>query len=60
MSNDTTCKEKFSKKMPMLHINAAGIDIGSTRHYVAVPPDRDEESVKNFDIAELVAMSLHY
>ena len=28
--------------------NAAGIDIGSASHYVAVPPDRDDEPVREF------------
>lgn len=28
--------------------NAAGIDIGSASHYVAVPPDRADESVREF------------
>lgn len=28
--------------------NAAGIDIGSTEHYVAVPPDRSEQPVRHF------------
>ena len=30
------------------HPNAAGIDIGSASHYVAVPPDRDDEPVREF------------
>ena len=28
--------------------NAAGIDIGSASHFVSVPPDRDEECVREF------------
>jgi hypothetical protein len=28
--------------------NAAGIDVGSEVHYVAVPPDRDPEPVRSF------------
>lgn len=28
--------------------NAAGIDIGSSSHYVAVPADRDEKPVREF------------
>lgn len=28
--------------------NAAGIDIGSAAHFVAVPPDRDDEPVREF------------
>ena len=26
--------------------DSAGVDIGSTSHYVAVPPDRDDQSVR--------------
>jgi len=36
----------------MLHTikpNAAGIDIGATEIYIAVPHDRDNESVRHFD-----------
>ncbi len=32
----------------VVHPHAAGIDIGSQRHYVAVPPDRDPEPVRSF------------
>src|SRR2546426_8959160 len=30
------------------HPDAAGIDIGNTAHYVAVPPARDREPVRRF------------
>jgi transposase len=30
------------------HPNAAGIDVGAERHFVAVPPDRDDEPVREF------------
>ena len=30
------------------HPNAAGIDIGSAAHFVAVPPDRDDQPVREF------------
>ena len=33
---------------PVLETNAAGIDIGAREIYVAVPPDRDEHSVRVF------------
>ena len=36
-------------KLPVINPNAAGIDIGATQIFVAVPPDRDEESVRCFD-----------
>lgn len=44
-------KLKAGKNQPALsitHPNAAGIDIGSASHYVAVPPDRDDEPVREF------------
>ena len=28
--------------------NAAGIDVGSASHFLAVPPDRDDEPVREF------------
>ena len=34
--------------LTITHPNAAGIDIGSASHYVAVPPDRDDEAVREF------------
>jgi transposase len=33
----------------LTHPNAAGIDIGSASHFVAVPPDRDDEPVREFN-----------
>ena len=32
----------------LTHPDAAGIDIGGSSHFVAVPPDRDDESVREF------------
>lgn len=32
----------------LTHPNAAGIDIGASSHFVAVPPDRDEQPVREF------------
>lgn len=39
---------KVSKVLPLLNPNAAGIDVGASEHYVAVPPDRDERPVRRF------------
>jgi transposase len=39
---------KQMQKIEVTHPNAAGIDIGSASHFVAVPPDRDEEPVREF------------
>jgi len=39
---------KGQAALTVTHPNAAGIDIGSAAHYVAVPPDRDEQPVREF------------
>ncbi|WP_411728064.1 IS110 family transposase [Methyloglobulus sp.] len=39
---------KFKKPSGLTHPNAAGIDIGASSHFVAVPPDRDEQPVREF------------
>ena len=39
---------KNQAALRITHPNAAGIDIGSASHYVAVPPDRDDEPVREF------------
>ena len=41
-------KSKPLQEMSVLHPNAAGIDVGSREHYVAVPADRVKESVRSF------------
>jgi hypothetical protein len=44
-----TRNRSFSRKaLELTHPNAAGIDIGSASHFVAVPPDRDDEPVREF------------
>lgn len=39
---------KVSHRLPLLNPHAAGIDVGASEHYVAVPADRDEQPVKRF------------
>lgn len=39
---------KVNNRMPMINPNAAGIDVGASEHYVAVPPARDEQPVRRF------------
>ncbi len=39
---------KSRAALTITHPNAAGIDIGSASHYVAVSPDRDDEPVREF------------
>ena len=58
-------KNKAIKKvqfesLPLIHPNAAGIDVGSKEHLVAVPPERDPQPVRTFqaftpDLHELAA-----
>ena len=48
----TYSQRKRGKKLParldIAQPDAAGIDVGSRRHYVSVPEDRAEEPVQNF------------
>jgi len=41
-------KKGLSKQLKQINPNAAGIDIGSEEHYVAVPENRDEQPVRKF------------
>lgn len=38
-----------SPRLAPVHPNAAGIDVGSRSHFVAVPPDRDERPIREFE-----------
>ena len=41
--------KKTKPKLPVVHRHAAGIDIGSTFHVAAVPPERDDVPVRSFE-----------
>lgn len=43
----------------VVHAHAAGIDVGNESHFVAVPPDRDPEAVREFGCwtADLIRMA---
>src|SRR5712691_13024263 len=41
-------KADATEGLPPLNLHAAGIDVGSAEHYVAVPLDRDVEPVRRF------------
>ncbi len=47
------------KSLSRVNLNAAGIDIGSTQHYVAIPDDRDETNVRCFATftSDLIALA---
>ena len=40
--------QRARMKLNIANPNAAGIDVGSASHFVAVPPDRDDEAVREF------------
>ena len=48
-----------SAPLAQMNLNAAGIDVGADAHWVAVPPDRDEEPVQRFGAftADLYALA---
>ena len=46
--NRKKSKPKIDRKMPMVHPNAAAIDVGATMHMAAVRPDRTPEPVRSF------------
>lgn len=52
MKSNNKSKQKNNrssiKNLPPLNLNAAGIDIGSREHFVAIPEGRDENSVRSF------------
>lgn len=54
-----TTSKTADVNLPTIHPNAAGIDIGATRHWVSVPPGRAAESVRSFGCftADLYALS---
>jgi len=40
--------QQLPPSLKQVHLNAAGIDVGAESHYVAVPVDRDEQTVREF------------
>ena len=46
--NKSVKTDKSRQAITITYPNAAGIDIGSASHFVAVPPDRDDEAVREF------------
>ena len=41
-------RRKRKASFKLAHPDCAGIDVGSSSHFVAVPPDRDSEPVREF------------
>src|SRR3954454_1293153 len=46
--NPKRSKSRHGRKMPMVHPNAAAIDVGATMHMAAVRADRTPEPVRSF------------
>src|SRR5437868_5028356 len=46
--NRKRSKSKIDRTMPMVHPNAAAIDVGATMHMAAVRADRTPEPVRSF------------
>jgi transposase len=43
-----TKRKKRTEDLPVLHPDAAGIDVGASELFVAVPGDRDAEPVRSY------------
>jgi transposase len=48
MGSSSSGRRRVSSAMERINHNAAGIDIGSASHFVAVPEDRDDQPVREF------------
>ncbi len=48
MSSRSSRRKQKSSAMERINLDAAGIDIGASSHFVAVPEDRDEKPVREF------------
>src|SRR5437867_7579435 len=48
MPGSTSTRGRSSGQLATINPNAAGLDVGSTFHVVAVPADRDEQPVRTF------------
>ena len=42
-------RQRLPAELSQLNLNAAGIDVGATSHFVAVPADRAEPPVREFE-----------
>ena len=42
--------ERLPAELSRVNLNAAGIDVGASSHFVAVPADRAEQPVREFEV----------
>ena len=47
MATEKRRRAKANGVLASINLNAAGIDVGATQHYVAIPPDRGEPTGDN-------------
>lgn len=59
MSSRKPRRDPLPPQLAQVHLNAAGIDVGSEFHFVAVPDDRDEQPVRRFSAftVDLIALA---
>ena len=41
-------RDRLSAALSQVSLNAAGVDVGASSHFAAVPPDRSEPAVREF------------
>ena len=41
-------RQRLPTELSQVNLNAAGIDVGASSHFVAVPADRADQSVREF------------
>ena len=41
-------RKQMSRRLQVIHPDCAGIDVGKSKHYVAVDPERSDPAVRNF------------
>lgn len=59
ISHQPVKRKKLSTTIHITHPNAAGIDVGSGSHFVAVPGDRSDDAVREFQsfTSDLIAIA---
>jgi hypothetical protein len=63
MPEEAAMGRKLSRRLKVINANCAGIDLGGSRHFVAVDPECSDEPVRNFgcftDELENLGQRLH-
>jgi hypothetical protein len=43
-------RQQVNEDMPVINRNAAGIEVGASEMWVSVPPDRDTDAIRRYDV----------